>query len=170
MAVLSGTPLHCVSVRMVRPAMFQDCGSEQRRRRHYLHPALTHTQPQVVASSKPLPFENRNFTEPECCWCGALEALPSKPLGLDAIFYYYYYFDILASSWQILQCLSKRDGRARRAIKQCVDADTDVSAAKHIRQAASGCTKTGHDYTHGCCVAVDLGVYKKEEEERERGR
>lgn len=120
------------------------CGSERRRRQHYLHPALSHTQPQVVASSKPLPFENTtNFTELECCWCGVLEAPLPSPIGLAAI-YIFFHFDVLASSWQILECLSKRDGRARRAIKQRVNAGVDVSAAKHIRQAASGCTQNGH--------------------------
>lgn len=92
------------------------CGSERRRRRHYLHPALTHTQPQVVASSKPLPFENTtNFTELECCWCGVLEAPIPSPVGLDAIFFFFIltFWHLHGKFWNVFQ--RETDERGERS-------------------------------------------------------
>lgn len=164
MAVLSGTLLHGVSVHMVRPAMLQvvEVSEGDGGTIFTLHSPTHSPRSWPVQSHCPLKIQRTSRT-----WnvAGAAFLKPSllSPIGLDSIFFLFF-FDMLASSWQILQCLSKRDRQARRAIKQCVDAGIDVSAAKHIRQAASGYTRTGQDYTHGCCVVMQqqwphLGVY-----------
>lgn len=155
MAVLSGTPLHCVSVRMARPAMFQvvEVSGGGGSTISTLHSPTHSPRLWPVQSRCPLKIQQTSRS-----WnvAGAAFLKPPflPPSGLPPFFYFFFHFDILASSWQILECLSKRDGRARRAIKQRVNAGVDVSAAKHIRQAASGCTQNGHDYTHGCSVVM----------------
>lgn len=153
MAVLGGTPLHCVAVHVVRPAMFQvvEVSGGGGGTISTLHSPTHSPRSWPVQSHCPLKIQQTSQS-----WNVAGAAFLKSPsllsaVGLDTIFFF---IIIILTFWHLH---GKFCDVFQRETHEQVELSTSVlmpalmsQLQQNIRQAASGCTKTAHDNTHGC--------------------